>query len=222
MPALSGPLECQMALEEFAACCQGTPCGSSPKKPCSGPQCNTTPQPPCIGPLCPPCTALCTSGGPQTVIFESCAPCQDGSIPALPDCECPQPTGCGCGLPFCACQYEQCLGGQFPGVKGITGCLSQLGACEKSPPPCAQETTAPVYSTIEVAPLQCSPPAHEPPCGDCELPGSGGCCSGILDPRCAVIGSAAPPASPSVSMPAAFMLPSPAAESAWLAAVVTL
>ena len=125
---------------------------------------------------------------PTQYISISCAPCEDGHIPALPDCDCTVNTlgPCGCGDNYCQCQFNACnasCGGGIGGATCTVDCAIQANKCMNNPPPCPQPVSSGQPRTIIVpGPPPCMSPEHDAPCADGE-------CWDQLTGCCAACGS---------------------------------
>ena len=149
---------------------------------------------------------------PNQWISVSCAPCEDGSIPALPDCDCTANTmgPCGCGDQACLCLLNQCrasCGGGIEGAICAVDCAIQATECTKNPPPCPQQVSSgPPRTIIVPGPPPCMAPEHDAPCADGECWDQlTGCCSAcgntaILQPPSLGFASLGSLASPSLGL----------------------
>lgn len=101
-----------------------------------------------------------------------CAPCEDGHVPSMPDCDCtaPLPECCGAtGFGALSCCTDQCTAHGGALVPCIISCGQNLPVY----PPCPQAVKSAVtVSTVEVSPgpnqptspTGCGPGEHPAPC----------------------------------------------------------
>ncbi len=211
MATTSDKLSCQQALACFVAQGCDNPCGA-PKKPPPprggpqrGPSCQLTD-------TCPPCQGVsCLGPAPLggEIITVGCAPCEDGSVPSMPNCDCAAGQ-CGCGPIYCDCVMQKCIDAcPFGAVECGQSCQAAGVECVKAGayPACTTTQSGVVTKTTPIAAPACVAPQHPPPCSDCEtgFDSATGCCSGVLDPSCGVIPTAypgAPPPTPSATIAA--------------------
>lgn len=208
------PIDCQQALECWQRGCQGDSlCKPRPHQP-RHPRPPQTPRGPCVGLCLPPGPG---QGGPIFNVSLGCAPCEDGHIPSLPDCDCSAalPECCGAtGFGALSCCTDQCTAHGGALIPCILGCGRNLPVYPPCPPAVHTEVTT---TTTEVPPGAGQPPppnagcapGQEPPCvGDQVFDSGTGCCS---SPGVVVI--------PPISIPAgaAMLMIPPTAASDFLA-----